>query len=318
MKLLYLHTKNLRINAGVGGRRQGIRKRNERILREKLGDSLPDLTYDNQQIQAKNALLTFVCVEKGDESLDLSTVAGDVIRAKAIVGVSDIVIGSFAHLSSKVACPEIARSVVDGLIEELQLRMPDVKHFPFGWDKSFELNVPLHHYNIAFRSFNPTFNQRFRFFANRKKEWIRLNASYLAGSAVNFFVAIATAHLAQKFGVEKESASSWLPPVAGFTAGFGTTVLCWSLFHKDKYSDFGEVLQDAWTLFKNIWKAQLAAWSVIIPGAWFAASLGIATSLIVLAQQIAERIIFIPAFNFFSRDKIKEMEDDLNLARSVR
>src|SRR3989338_7113234 len=292
MKLLYLHTKNLRINAGVGGRRQGIRKRNERILREKLGDSLPDLTYDNQQIQAKNALLTFVCVEKGDESLDLSTVAGDVIRAKA--------------------------SVVDGLIEELQFRMPDVKHFPFGWDKSFELNVPLHHYNIAFRSFNPTFNRRFRFFANRKKEWIRLNASYLAGSAVNFFVAIATAHLAQKFGVEKESASSWLPPVAGFTAGFGTTVLCWSLFHKDKYSDFGEVLQDAWTLFKNIWKAQLAAWSVIIPGAWFAASLGIATSLIVLAQQIAERIIFIPAFNFFSRDKIKEMEDDLNLARSVR
>ena len=310
MKLLYLHTKNLRINAGVGGRRQGIRKRNERTLREKLGDSLPDLTYDNQQIQAKNALLTFVCVEKGDESLDLSTVAGDVIRAKAIVGVSDIVIGSFAHLSSKVACPEIARSVVDGLIEELQFRMPDVKHFPFGWDKSFELNVPLHHYNIAFRSFTPTLIERCNLFIHKKKEWIRLNVSYLVGSTVNFFVAIATGHLAQRFGIEKESASSWLPSIVGFTAGFSSTVSCWYLFHKDKYNTFNQVLEDAIILFKNIWKAQLAAWPVIIPGAWFAASLGIATSIIVLAQQIAERIIFIPAFNFFSRDKIKEMEDE--------
>ncbi len=150
----------------------------------------------------------------------------------------------------------------------------------------------------------------FKFF-HEKREWVKLNASYVVATSTNFGVAMASAHLAQKAGVSKESATSWVAFTSGFTAGFIALVATWYFLHVDKYQkDIGKIAKDAWTMFKNIWKAQFVSLAVIMPGSWIAASFGIATTLIVSVQQIIDRIIFIPAFNFFSRHQIKEMKKD--------
>ena len=157
----------------------------------------------------------------------------------------------------------------------------------------------------------PTHRQKVFAFFKDKKEWIKLNASYVVATGTNFGVAMASAHLAQKAGVSKESATSWIAFVSGFTAGFAALVGTWYFLHVDKYQkDIGKIAKDAWTMFKNIWKAQIVSLAIIMPGSWIAASIGIATTLIVAAQQTVDRIIFIPAFNFFSRHQIKEMEGE--------
>ena len=158
---------------------------------------------------------------------------------------------------------------------------------------------------------SPTRRQKvFAFFKDRK-EWVKLNASYVIASTANFSTAIATAHIAQKAGVSKENAGSWISFTLGFTAGFITLISSWYFMHTDKYQkDIKKIAKDAWTLFKNIWKAQAISFGIVIPTAWLLSKEGLATSAIVVAQQILDRIIYIPAFNFFSRHQIKEMEKD--------
>src|SRR3989344_7364466 len=109
-------------------------------------------------------------------------------------------------------------------------------------------------------------------FFKEKKEWVKLNASYVVATTTNFGVAMASAHLAQKAGVSKESATSWIAFVSGFTAGFAALVGTWYFLHVDKYQkDIGKIAKDAWTMFKNIWKAQIVSLAIIMPGSWIAA-----------------------------------------------
>lgn len=155
MKLLYLHAKNLRIDAGVSGRHPHERKRNEAVLRNRLGDALPLLDDSSRRTDAKNALLALVTVEKDDAVLDLAKVSCDILHARALLGVQEIVLGAFAHLGGNAAEADVARRIMDDLARAVKTDFPALKTFPFGWDKSLEISVPLHHYNIAYRDFKP-------------------------------------------------------------------------------------------------------------------------------------------------------------------
>lgn len=155
MKLLYLHAKDLRIEAGVGGVSEGKKKQNERRLRKRIGEYLPQLDENSQKQESKNALLGFVCVEKGDEKLDLNMIKEDILSRKKFLGVPEIVVGSFGHLSATPAEAGIAKKIIDELVALLSAAEKGIKSFPFGWDKSLELKVPLHSYNVSFASFEP-------------------------------------------------------------------------------------------------------------------------------------------------------------------
>ena len=156
MKMLCAHVKNLRIEAGVGGKTNTKRRAEQRKLRERLGDSLPLLDESNRLITSENALLAFVCVEKSDEKINLWIVKNDIVKAMAMLRVAEIVMGAFGHLSEIPADPATAKRIVDDLIELVKMEYSDTKTFPFGWDKSLEINVPLHHYNFAFKSYPPS------------------------------------------------------------------------------------------------------------------------------------------------------------------
>ncbi len=139
------------------------------------------------------------------------------------------------------------------------------------------------------------------------REWVKLNASYVAATAVNFSVAIGTAKLAEKSGVSKENAATWLSFASGFTAGFATLVGSWYLMHRERYSGHLETLgTDAWIMFKNIWKAQSVSIAIVLPICWIAASL-LSTEVVVLLQQVLDRAFFVPAFNLFSRHQVREL-----------
>ena len=88
----------------------------------------------------------------------------------------------------------------------------------------------------------PTRRQKVFAFFKDKKEWVKLNASYVVATGTNFGVAMASAHLAQKAGVSKESATSWIAFVSGFTAGFAALIGTWYFLHVDKYQkDIGKI-----------------------------------------------------------------------------
>lgn len=157
MKLLYFHAQNLRIESGVDHLRLCKQRQMKRKLIEKLGMTLPVLEGGNVvRTESYNALLAFVCVEKGDEKVRLWEVRDDILKARALIGVADIVVGAFGHLSNKVAVASVAREIVDQLVIMVTELHPATKTFPFGWDKSLELYVPLHHYNVSFKSFEPS------------------------------------------------------------------------------------------------------------------------------------------------------------------
>ena len=154
MKILFMHSKNLRIEADISGRTPGKRKKAETKLRRKFGDCLPLLDASNQITESANALLALVCIEKDDQSLDLVVVRDDIIKAKALLGVQDIVISAFGHLSENVAEAAIANQVLDLLSKLVQAACNNVKIVPFGWDKKLDIHIPLHPYNCALRSFS--------------------------------------------------------------------------------------------------------------------------------------------------------------------
>ncbi|MBI5227823.1 hypothetical protein HY988_04520 [Candidatus Micrarchaeota archaeon] len=155
MKTLTFHVKSLLIEAGVSGKTPSYRRRAEEKLKSRLGLSLPELHQDNRSISSPNAILTWVCVEQGDERISLDQVAKDIMRIQEMIRSTDIVIGAFGHLSDKVALPHVARIISDQLFHIVQSRYERTMQIPFGWDKSISSTIPMHNFNAGFRSYAP-------------------------------------------------------------------------------------------------------------------------------------------------------------------
>ncbi len=150
MKILYFHAKDLRIEAGNSGRKNADKK-----LIDRLGSALPVLDANNRSISSKNTLLALICVEEGDERLELDEVRTDILKSRSLLGTPDIVLGAFAHLSDKTAQPILARRIIDHLYDAVRVQHIQTVQFPFGWEKSLDLHIPCHHFSASFRSFPP-------------------------------------------------------------------------------------------------------------------------------------------------------------------
>ena len=97
---------------------------------------------DSQQ----DALTVFCAVESGDED-DINGVvaqaAEEVRKTAAQLSVENVMLYPYAHLSSDLATPEIAITVLKSLERELKVDFK-VKRAPFGWYKSFNLSCKGH------------------------------------------------------------------------------------------------------------------------------------------------------------------------------
>src|SRR5208337_2799184 len=95
----------------------------------------------------KETLTVFCAVESIDEE-DLEGVimqaVQEIDKTADQVKVDNIVLYPYAHLSSDLASPEIAITVLKKLKTELEAEGFAVKRAPFGWYKSFKISCKGH------------------------------------------------------------------------------------------------------------------------------------------------------------------------------
>ncbi|HRY75314.1 MAG TPA: threonyl-tRNA synthetase editing domain-containing protein, partial [Methanoregulaceae archaeon] len=95
----------------------------------------------------KEALTVFCAVESVDEDDPEGVVMQAVAEIDKVadqVNVENIVIYPYAHLSSDLASPDFAVTVLKSLKTELEAEGFTVKRAPFGWYKSFRLSCKGH------------------------------------------------------------------------------------------------------------------------------------------------------------------------------
>ena len=95
---------------------------------------------------AENVLIAFTAVEKIDEEgVDsvIKQLVENIKKTAKDVGAESIAVYPYAHLSSSLSSPAIARKVIDAAYAQLAKEYKTIKA-PFGWYKGFELKCKGH------------------------------------------------------------------------------------------------------------------------------------------------------------------------------
>jgi threonyl-tRNA synthetase len=112
--------------------------------KQKALKSVPDLAEKTGR--AENALVCFMAGEKGDEANPESVVKQVVADIEDLYGkvkAESIVLYPYAHLSSNLSKPDVAKNMLDMSYELLKDRYKVVKA-PFGWYKGFTIKCKGH------------------------------------------------------------------------------------------------------------------------------------------------------------------------------
>ncbi len=102
--------------------------------------SAEDIEPRSQRLE--EIVVAFVAVEEGDNSDVAKKAMREISESMSKVGCKKLLIYPYAHLSSKLASPNIALSV----LKEMESNRNDLEIYkaPFGWTKSYNLKVKGH------------------------------------------------------------------------------------------------------------------------------------------------------------------------------
>ena len=98
---------------------------------------------ENPQTQRLEELVVvFVAIEDGDDSSVAQNAISQIKESMQKIGCKKLLLYPYAHLSSNLAKPSVAIS----LLKEMESSVSDleVSHSPFGWTKSYKLQVKGH------------------------------------------------------------------------------------------------------------------------------------------------------------------------------
>ncbi len=96
--------------------------------------------------EAENVLVVFIAVEHGDEKNPDSVVkqlVGEIKETAERVKAESVALYPYAHLSSSLSSPSVAKKVIERAYNGLKNDIPTIKA-PFGYYKSFELRCKGH------------------------------------------------------------------------------------------------------------------------------------------------------------------------------
>ena len=113
-------------------------KATQKALKNPLEDRL------NEERKFEEVMVSFVCAEKGD---DVETGRNAVVAIKKhmdMVKVNKLVIYPYAHLSSNLATPSIAFTILKEMEEYAKSKGIDVFRAPFGYYKEFMIHAYGH------------------------------------------------------------------------------------------------------------------------------------------------------------------------------
>jgi len=148
-------------------------------------------------------------------------------------------------------------------------------------------------------------------FVKKQKDWIKLNLSYLVGTAVGTVAAYTNSYLARKSGVDQTTAATLVASGSQYAIGISAVCVSWFFLQKDKYANMpGKWLRDSAKIVGSTIVAQALTWAISWPmtvaSIWLGASDVFAVTL---QTQVFDRLIYIPLFNRFNRKRVKEMQE---------
>ena len=115
--------------------------------KEALRDGFEEIGDDQKDGRLEDVLTVFTSVEKYDEKVKDEVVAEAVKQIQEIanqVNASRVMIYPYAHLSSELASPKMAREISIALGEAMEKTGLEVKRSPFGWYKAFKISCKGH------------------------------------------------------------------------------------------------------------------------------------------------------------------------------
>ncbi|MBW9222736.1 threonine--tRNA ligase [Methanothermococcus sp. SCGC AD-155-C09] len=102
---------------------------------------------DTLEGRMEDCLTVFMAVEKEDEKNQenvLKNTLNEIIKTAENLKVNNIVVYPYAHLSSDLASPKVAREILVDVERELKEKNYNVLRAPFGWYKSFKISCKGH------------------------------------------------------------------------------------------------------------------------------------------------------------------------------
>jgi len=106
----------------------------------------------------RNAIVIFVTAEKCDSENPGKVIdegARETIKKAKQLGVKNLVVFPFVHLSDQVSDPETAMKIVKGFHERLTSSGYPADLAPFGWEKIFSLTSKGHPLAESHRAIRP-------------------------------------------------------------------------------------------------------------------------------------------------------------------
>ena len=98
---------------------------------------------ENPQTQRLEELVVaFVAIEEGDDSSVAQNAISQIKNSMEKIGCKKLLLYPYAHLSSNLAKPSVAMSLLEKM--EKEASDLDVSHSPFGWTKSYKIQVKGH------------------------------------------------------------------------------------------------------------------------------------------------------------------------------
>ncbi len=110
----------------------------------RIAEKIPE---DKKQGEYENALVVFTAVEKEDEKnpdIIVENAINEINDVFGKVGAEIVAVYPYAHLSSSLSSPDMAKQILTNMETGLANLGVNVKRVPFGWYKSFEVACKGH------------------------------------------------------------------------------------------------------------------------------------------------------------------------------
>ena len=129
MKLLFIHSDFI-----------------EYEVKQKAIKSADEIDEDKKIGRLDDALTVFMAVEKGDEEINIivEKSLNEIKEVSSNLKTNKIMLYPYAHLSSNLASPNIAKKVSEALEKSLKEENFQIIRAPFGWYKSFKISCKGH------------------------------------------------------------------------------------------------------------------------------------------------------------------------------
>lgn len=138
MRALLLHANNFATKiVEESDRPNGIKPENKKSSSEEMDE----------------CLVCFFTVENGDNETKLENFYNEIIKTAKGIGVKNLMISPFVHLSNNIASPEVSRNIYELLMSKFKDTDYKVSSSHFGYHKSLQLDIKGHPGSFRFREF---------------------------------------------------------------------------------------------------------------------------------------------------------------------